>query len=391
MPKQIRELLVVWKKIKKAMISFSLVKVLQLLLPLVLIPIITSKFGLEGYGEIVFAQAIMTYALVFVNFGADAIAVKRLADGDEPSKVIITMYTFKVCILCMILLLFLCITPFVDEQLNLLLVFLSSWVCFYDILHPTWYFQHKNKYYALVISNVLGKIFQLCSVWFFIEVFEHLYIVPLCALVSTLITGIYLSRFVIADINLKKIPNLTYLIEFIKESSYVFLSKLSQLYLVLHKVIVGSICSSEFLAIYDLVEKCLNVLRIPVTIYLQSAYATFAREKDNLIVEKSLIIMLLFNFLLLLLLVVFLNLMGPIFFKNLDYNWTYLTIAMCCSILPITVNSLLGVGFFIPLGLGKFFMISQFIAAGVYIFYMGFLFFFKELTGGSLIWGGGCR
>ena len=378
-----------WKKIKKAVISFSLVKVLQLLLPLMLIPIITSRFGLAGYGEIVFAQAIMTYALVFVNFGADAIAVKRLADGDESSKVIVTMYAFKIFVLCVILLLFIFIIPLYDEQIDLLLICLSSWVCFYDILHPTWYFQYKNKYYSLVISNVLGKVFILCSVWFFTKFFNQLYIIPLCALVSTLLTGIYLSKLVVEEVDLKKVPSVIYITEFVKESSYVFLSKLSQLYLVFHKVIVCSICSSEFLAIYDLVEKCLNVLRIPVTIYLQSAYATFAQERDKNIIERSLIIMLLFNSLLLILVTFSSRFIGPYFFNGFDYNWTYITIAMCSSILPITVNSLLGVGFFIPLGLGRLFMISQFLAAGVYIFYMFFLHFInKGLTEKNLIWGG---
>ena len=55
------------------------VEVMRMLLPFVALPYVIRTIGGERYGTIVFAQTIISYFVIFINFGMDVSAVKDVS------------------------------------------------------------------------------------------------------------------------------------------------------------------------------------------------------------------------------------------------------------------------------------------------------------------------
>ncbi|EGR3150216.1 polysaccharide biosynthesis protein, partial [Vibrio parahaemolyticus] len=58
-------------KILSNLANLGVIKLLTLGFPLLVIPVILNKIGLERYGEYVFYSSVISYFVYLVNFGID--------------------------------------------------------------------------------------------------------------------------------------------------------------------------------------------------------------------------------------------------------------------------------------------------------------------------------
>ena len=57
----------------------SIIEIFRLLMPFIALPYIIKTVGVTNYGSIVFAQAIISYFQIFINWGLDISAVKDVS------------------------------------------------------------------------------------------------------------------------------------------------------------------------------------------------------------------------------------------------------------------------------------------------------------------------
>lgn len=150
------------------------VEVMRMLLPFVALPYVIRTIGGERYGTIVFAQTIISYFVIFINFGMDVSAVKDVSvhrnDKERLNKVVSSVLLLK-------LLLFIglgCFTfgivfiPYLRSERQLYLF--AFMTCFSEILFPVWFYQgiEKMKYLTLIrLTSILfytATVFLLCEV-----------------------------------------------------------------------------------------------------------------------------------------------------------------------------------------------------------------------------------
>ena len=64
----------------------SVLEILKMVMPFVALPYLIQTVGTENYGIVVFAQTVISYFIVLVNFGLDVSAVKdvSVARNDLP-------------------------------------------------------------------------------------------------------------------------------------------------------------------------------------------------------------------------------------------------------------------------------------------------------------------
>ena len=88
------------------------VEVMRMLLPFVALPYVICTIGGERYGTIVFAQTIISYFVIFINFGMDVSAVKDVSvhrnDKERLNKVVSSVLLLKLLLflLALVVLLF---------------------------------------------------------------------------------------------------------------------------------------------------------------------------------------------------------------------------------------------------------------------------------------------
>ena len=130
----------------------SVLEILKMVMPFVALPYLISTVGADKYGLVVFAQAIISYFIIFINFGLDVSAVKNVSinrsDNEKLSEVVSSVLIIKAFLFILSFLalgvLLLCVKQFRDNYVLFLLSFLS---CLSEILFPVWFYQGVEIYY----------------------------------------------------------------------------------------------------------------------------------------------------------------------------------------------------------------------------------------------------
>ena len=158
----------------KSIGALGVLQMTNYLVPILVIPLLLSRVGLESYGMIVLAQGNMKFAVAIADFGINLTGTRliSLAQGD---LVLERSVTQKILVIKVFLLLvtfvgltFLVkiVSPWQPYE-NLILI--SYFIVIGNVLMPVWYFQGVQKMKWLALLNFLSRIFYLGAVLFFIE------------------------------------------------------------------------------------------------------------------------------------------------------------------------------------------------------------------------------
>ena len=109
----------------------SVLEILKMVMPFVALPYLISTVGADKYGLVVFAQAIISYFIIFINFGLDVSAVKNVSinrsDNEKLSEVVSSVLIIKAFLFILSFLalgvLLLCVKQFRDNYVLFLLSF----------------------------------------------------------------------------------------------------------------------------------------------------------------------------------------------------------------------------------------------------------------------------
>ncbi|MDY3789210.1 oligosaccharide flippase family protein [Bacteroides fluxus] len=150
------------------------VEVMRMLLPFVALPYVIRTIGGERYGTIAFAQAVISYFVIFINFGMDVSAVKDVSvhrkDKARLNRVVSSVLLLKFFLFLLafcILLIGIAFIPYLrSEWLLYLFVFMS---CFSEILFPVWFYQGIEKMKYLTLIRFTSILFYTATVFLFVR------------------------------------------------------------------------------------------------------------------------------------------------------------------------------------------------------------------------------
>lgn len=152
----------------------SVLEILKMVMPFVALPYLISTVGADKYGLVVFAQAIISYFIIFINFGLDVSAVKNVSinrsDNEKLSEVVSSVLIIKAFLFILSFLalgvLLLCVKQFRDNYVLFLLSFLS---CLSEILFPVWFYQGVEKMKYITLIRFTSIFFYTITVFIFIK------------------------------------------------------------------------------------------------------------------------------------------------------------------------------------------------------------------------------
>ena len=359
----------------------SILQIINILLPLVTYPYLIRILGVEIYGTVIFAQAIITYLSLIINFGFNITATKEVAENSanvlKLSEIVSSVYAVKLLLFIFSTLL-LFILLFFFPKLNdiWVLILISYSASLYELLIPIWYFQGLDKMNYVTYLVAGSRIFFTILIFFLVNNKDDFLNVPIISGIGFLLTGICSLIILKKKEQIKFfIPNFKHIKYYFSESLPLFISASSvQLYVNANRVIVGSFLGMVDVSYYDLGEKVLRLLKIPAGMLGQSAFPTLSREKSVSKINKFMIIGVASTGLLILIIFLFSNQIILILGGKEMLEAIGIMRILSISALMVAFSQFLGTSRLIIFGFKKIF--TKIIASSGLIFLLGFVFLY---------------
>ena len=182
-------------------LSLSSIRVVDFILPLIILPYIISIIGVEKFGLVSFASSLAIYFLNISQYGFSLSAVRELAKFQNNHDKIQQLYSTTICtkffLLLISLIVYLLLISLVESFSDYWLLYLFSFgVVIGDVLFPKWFFQGMENMRYITFINIFFKLSYLLLILIFLRNQEDYYLIPFFQSIGMISGGIY-SLFLI--------------------------------------------------------------------------------------------------------------------------------------------------------------------------------------------------
>ncbi|MFN8242244.1 MAG: oligosaccharide flippase family protein [Bacteroidales bacterium] len=332
--------------------NFTFLSVLQisnLILFLITIPFLFRVLGSDLYGLIVFAQAIVFYFSVFINFGFNLTATRDIsvnrADRFKVSEIVSSVLTLKILLFLFSMGVMVSLTLLIPEFIKHRTLFILAMLAgLSEALFPVWYFQGIEKMKYITFINVTTRIIATVFVFILIDSPGDYVYYPLVIGLGT-VTGAIAALAVVfykhgIEFRLVK-PGL--LREYFRENLTYFLSNVStQIYANANKVIIGALIGLSHLAYYDIADKVVYILRVPYSLIGQTLLPRMSRNKNVSFLNRLIILTLVLTLFLLVAVMIFSDLIVRYFSGNNNPEAANILRILSVALLPMIISLFYG-------------------------------------------------
>ncbi|MBD5399780.1 MAG: oligosaccharide flippase family protein [Treponema sp.] len=266
--------------------------------PLLTFPYLTRVLGAEKYGMVVFANSIMSYFTIFIEFGFlisgtnscslvsnDKTKLGTITVGIIMAKGLLVVVGFFALQIC---------CRFVPKIRKEYLFYNLSFIgIFLTIFLPDYLFRGIEKMSIITYRVVASKAAYTVLIFACIHNESNYLFVPVATIGSNLFAVILTWIEIIKKkiIKLCKVP-FTDMLKYLKESSLFFLSRIaSSFYTSLNTVLLGSKFSSASVGEYGVANTLTNTMRSLLSPISDSIYPYMIKEKNFKLVRKILLIL----------------------------------------------------------------------------------------------------
>lgn len=264
----------------------TLLQVAGYAFPLITMPYLARVIGVDGFGKIAFAMAIMVWIQTIADWGFNLTATRDVAQNRDNRDKVSEIFSNVLWARCLLMLLsfvvlitLILLIPSFREAYDIILV--SFLMIPGHILFPEWFFQAIEKMRYITILSVLTKLIFTILVFAFIKEPGDYILQPLLTSIGFLISGI-IALYIIYRWGVKIIfTPFRDIIKTIKESTDVFVNNLApNLYNSLSVVLLGVFCGGIATGIYDGANKFLNIVCSILNVLTRTFYPLLSRRGE---------------------------------------------------------------------------------------------------------------
>lgn len=246
--------------------SLGALQMINLILPLLVLPYMIKTVGFDKYGVVVLAASLIAYFSSITDYSFRITATRDVAVfRDSPQKVNI-IYS-KVLIVKSILLLFswiiigiivLAYPPFYEEKT---VFFYTALMLFGYMLFPEWFFQGIEKMKYIAFLNVGIKVFFTACIFVFVRTSEDYWKYALLNSIGYIGAGLIGQYLLIKKYKLKFIwLKKKYILQTFKSHFPVFVNQfVPNLYNNTSTFLLGVLTNTSLVGIYDAIKKIIDL------------------------------------------------------------------------------------------------------------------------------------
>lgn len=341
--------------------NFAYMTLLQIagyIFPLITIPYLARVIGVDSFGKIAFASAVIGYFSTIADWGFNFTATRDVSKNrDDKEKVseifsnvfwsrwLLTILSFFVLVILIVL-----IPKFNDISLLLIITFLMIPG---QIMFPDWFFQALEKMKYITILNLVSKIFFTIAVFVFIKEKSDFILQPLFGSLGFIVSGIISMYFIFIKwgVVLQK-PGINGILRTIRASTDVFINNLMpNLYNSFSILLLGFFGGVVSNGIFDAGNKFIVISQKFMMTISRTFFPYLSRkiESHNLYTKINLF----FSIIIAAVLFVGAPIIIKLFFTEEFKNAIIVLRIMAVSIIFLSLNNIYGVNYLIIQGYEK--------------------------------------
>ena len=370
--------------VKRLFYNFFSLFTLQLItyaVPLISLPYLVNVLGVERFGLVMFAQSVMVFLNVFVDYGFNLSATREISLHRDNKKKITEIYssvlTLKIYLL-LISLVFISIAIFhIDRFKNDMDVYyLSFFLVLGEAISPIWYFQGIERMKYITVANILSKLIFIFTIFFLIKNRDDYILVPILNGLGVLVGSLYSLLLLRIKFQQKfKFQRFSVLKKYFKDSTQYFLSRVSvSIYTSANSVILGLFTNNIIVGYYSVADKLYQAIQSLYNPIVQVLYPYITKEKNITLFKKIFFIAVILNIVGIMFVYLFgefvLNLVFVNGISNVSLNIFYILLVANVFVVP---SILLGYPFLGALGFVK--AANESVIYGSFIHFMILLIF----------------
>ncbi len=282
----------------KNTVMLYLLKFSTYFLSLITVPYETRVLGVEKYGLIGVAAAIMTYAQLAIDFGFLLSATQEVSLNREDNKKVSSIFTSvtvdKIVLATVTSLAVSIILGTVEQwRENFLFFILYLIAAVTHCLVPDFLYRGLEKMEAVTVRTVLIRVFSTAMIFVFVKSPEDVILIPILQIIGNVVALllVYVHLHCRLGISFVKV-NFSDLVDRFKLSSVFFLSRIaSTVYTVANTIILDLLSAGSMTAYYSSADKIVTTGKNAMSPVADSLYPYMMRNKDFKLVKKILLIM----------------------------------------------------------------------------------------------------
>ncbi len=270
------------KTLIKNLSSLFVIQIANYVFPLVSVPYVTRVIGVANYGLVNYAAAIVLYFVMFINFGFDYTATRKIAQNKDDKT--LTDEVFNLVLGSKILLLIISVVFFalamavipVFKQEQKLMVY-SFIICFAWVITPNWLYQGKQELHKTALFNFFSKAVFTGLIFILITKKSDYLYQPLALSIAQLMVGIYSFVYAIKRYQIKiKLPSFKAIITLLFNERLVFFSTVViSLYTTTNTVILGALSNNVEVGYFAGAKNLIIIAHTVVSIPIAQSFFPF--------------------------------------------------------------------------------------------------------------------
>lgn len=336
----------------------SLLQIAGYVFPLITMPYLARVIGVDGFGKIAFASAIIVWVQTVADWGFNYTATREVAKNRENIEIVSDIFSrvlwsrcFLMIVSFLILFILTSIIPQFRENANI--IFVTFLMIPGHIMFPDWFFQAMEKMKYITILNLLSKLLFTILIFVFIKDEDDYILQPLFISMGFVLAGIIAMYYILVKWNIRlKKTSIKSIIRTIKSSTDIFLNNLlPNLYASFATILLGIFHGSTANGIYEAGTKFMYVAQQLLGSITRVFFPFLSRDisKHSIYAKASLIVSIAMS----MFLFIFAPLLIRIFFTPEFSDAITVLRILSFVLIFITIDSVYGVNYLIVRGFDK--------------------------------------
>lgn len=276
------------KTLAKNFTYLSLLQIAGYVFPFITMPYLSRVIGVDGFGKIAFASAIIVWVQTIVDWGFGFSATREVARNRDNKVVLSSIYSnviwtkFFLAFICgLVLCVLIVFIPLLKE--NALILLFTFLLIPGHILFPDWFFQGMEEMKYTTIFNLSIKLAFTIAIFFVIKNKEDYIYQPLLTSVGYMVSGVISYRIIKKKwgIRLHR-PDLKSSWASLKGSFDIFIGNLfPTMYNNFSALLLGAIGTPTDIGLYDGGNKFVNIVQQFIAVIGRTFYPFLNRRSDK--------------------------------------------------------------------------------------------------------------
>lgn len=277
---------------KKTLIAnfgyLSLLQIAGYVFPIITLPYLARVIGLENFGKIALASAVIGWIQTITDWGFNYTATRDVAknrnDIEKISEIFSKVLWAKCLLMGLSFVLLFCFIMLIPKFREYQILFLITFLLVPGrILFPDWFFQAIEKMKYITILNIISKLIFTVAVFLFIKERSDYLLQPLLISLGFIVSGIISMFIILVKWRVKiSLPTLSSVLSTIKDNTDVFINTfMPNLYNSLSIVILSFFGGETATGKLDAGSKFVRITQELMSVLSRTFYPFLSRRIDK--------------------------------------------------------------------------------------------------------------